>query len=68
MQNSISCIIFDCDGVLLDTEPIYTEAANAALRPFGKSLPLHLKLSLLGQSGENVGRIMVRELNLPITP
>lgn len=67
-QKRITSIIFDCDGVLLDTEPIYTEAANAVLRPYSKSLPLQLKLALLGQSGGNVGKIMVRELQLPMTP
>jgi pseudouridine-5'-monophosphatase len=64
----VTSIIYDCDGVLLDTEPIYTEAANIVLKEFNKTLPLQLKLSLLGQSGENVAKAMVSNLNLPIPP
>lgn len=66
MRRLVNCIIFDCDGVLLDTEPIYTEAANAVLSSFGKSLPLLSKLSLMGQSGINVARTIVNDLGLPI--
>lgn len=61
-------VIFDCDGVLLDTEPLYTQAADEVLAEFGKSLPLWLKLRLLGQSGPNVAAMVVRELNLPVGP
>jgi pseudouridine 5'-phosphatase len=64
----ITSIIYDCDGVLLDTEPIYTEAANKVLEEFNQTLPLKLKLALLGQSGDNVANSMVTNLHLPITP
>ena len=64
----VTSIIYDCDGVLLNTEPIYTEAANIVLKEFNKTLPLQLKLALLGQSGDNVAKTMVSKLDLPIPP
>ena len=56
---TINCIIFDCDGVLLDTEPLYTQAANQVIASYNYTLPLHLKLTLLGQSGPNVAKRMI---------
>ena len=36
-------IIFDLDGTLLDTEPLYTEATQKLLDPYGHTYSMALK-------------------------
>ena len=41
-------LIFDLDGTLLDTEPLYSEAAQKVLDPFGHTYTLELKKKVMG--------------------
>ena len=41
-------VIFDLDGTLLDTEPLYTKAAQQVVSQFGKNFNLELKLRIMG--------------------
>jgi beta-phosphoglucomutase-like phosphatase (HAD superfamily) len=41
-------VLFDMDGVLLDTEPLYTLAYDRALAPFGVHLDRETKLEIMG--------------------
>lgn len=34
MPHSLSAVIFDCDGILVDTEPVHYRAFQEALKPF----------------------------------
>lgn len=40
IQDHIQGLIFDCDGTLVDTPPLYARAWMDALRPFGPTPPL----------------------------
>ena len=47
--------LFDCDGLILDTEPLYTAAACQLIAELGEglqlsSLPCSLKLSIMGRT------------------
>jgi HAD superfamily hydrolase (TIGR01509 family) len=42
-------ILWDHDGVLVDTEPLYYEATRAALEPLGVDLPLEGYLADMGE-------------------
>lgn len=61
-------VLFDLDGVLLDTEPLYTEATQAVVGEFGKRFEWSLKRELIGTSEENGARLVCEHLELPITP
>jgi pseudouridine-5'-monophosphatase len=61
-------VLFDLDGVLLDTEPLYTEATQAVVGPFGKRFEWSLKRELIGTSEDNGARLVVERLELPISP
>lgn len=61
-------VIFDLDGTLLDTEPIYTRAAQAVVAPFGKTYDWSVKRHVVGGDPMAGARFVVDHLQLPITP
>ncbi len=61
------CVIFDMDGVLLDTEPIYTRATQSVVGRFGKSFDWSLKANMIGRSSARSAEYLVGALQLPIT-
>lgn len=61
-------IIFDLDGVLLDTEPLYTEATQAVVGEFGKVFDWSVKGDMIGRSALDGANYLARALDLPIPP
>lgn len=59
--------IFDLDGVLLDTEPLYTAATQAVVAEFGKKYTWDIKRRIMGGSALRGAEIIVSELALPIS-
>ena len=43
MTSGISCIIYDMDGLLLDTEGIYTEVTQEIVAEYGKVFDWSIK-------------------------
>lgn len=63
-----SHVIFDLDGTLVDTEPLYTQAATTILARFGKVFDFAIKRQIVG-GGPLVGaRFVVEHLGLPLSP
>ncbi len=60
--------IFDLDGVLLDTEPLYTQATETVLARYGKSYTWALKQFIMGRSPMQGASWLVNKLKLPISP
>lgn len=60
-------VIFDLDGVLLDTEPLYTRAAEQVVSQWGKVYDWRLKADLMGRAPLDGARRVVQALGLPIT-
>jgi pseudouridine-5'-monophosphatase len=60
--------IFDLDGVLLDTEPLYTEATAQLAARFGKVYDWSLKRECIGRGAIDAARIIVEGLGLPLSP
>ena len=60
--------IFDLDGVLLDTEPLYTTAIAAVAARFGKVYDWSIKGECIGRSALDGARIVIDALALPLTP
>jgi pseudouridine-5'-monophosphatase len=63
----VACI-FDLDGTLLDTEPLYTEAAQKILDPFGHTYSIELKRKVMGGDSIRSARLTIEEFDLPMTP
>lgn len=61
-------VIFDLDGTLVDTEPLYTQAADRVLRRFGKVLDFGVKRQIMGGGPLEGARFVVEHLGLPLSP
>lgn len=46
-SSRIDCIIFDLDGLLLDTEPLYQKAIQAVCTEYGKEYTEDLRRKVL---------------------
>jgi pseudouridine-5'-monophosphatase len=62
------CAIFDLDGVLLDTEPLYTEATAQVAARFGKVYDWSVKRDCIGRGTLEAARIIIEALALPLGP
>lgn len=61
-------VVFDMDGVLLDTEPFYTEVTKRIVGRFGKTFDWSIKANMIGRSALASARYLVETLALPIPP
>ena len=68
MMPEISCIIYDMDGLLLDTESIYTEVTQDIVSEYGKVFDWSIKKKIIGRRSIEAAKIIVESLDLPITP
>ncbi|MGH3148300.1 MAG: HAD family hydrolase, partial [Rubrobacter sp.] len=58
-------VVFDCDGLLLDTEECWTRGEMALFAAYGRDFTPDHKRRLLGASGEVSGRILASVLDRP---
>ena len=58
-------IVFDNDGLLLDTEPCWTRAEVAVFERHGHEFDLEAKRALVGTAPETAARVLERLLELP---
>ncbi len=64
----VRSVIFDLDGVLLDTEILYTEITREIVGRFGKTFDWSLKRHMVGRPAIDSARYLVEALALPIRP
>jgi HAD superfamily hydrolase (TIGR01509 family) len=60
-----TAIVFDNDGLLLDTEPCWTRAQNELFARHGREFDLQAKRSLVGTAPETAAAILERLLDEP---
>ena len=46
---NIKAVLFDMDGLLIDSEGIYTTVVNDLLKPYGKEQTWEIKANLMGK-------------------
>lgn len=64
---SITHVIYDMDGLLLDTEPFYTEVTQAIVGRHGKTFDWSLKQYMIGRPALESAHFLVDALALPIS-
>jgi pseudouridine-5'-monophosphatase len=64
----IKAILYDMDGLLLDTENFYTDVTQQIVSRYGKNFDWSIKSQMLGRPALESARTLVRVLELPIRP
>lgn len=67
LPRPVRCVIFDLDGVLLDTEHFYTEVTEEICREYGKTFDWSIKSNMIGRPSLESALYLVDVLSLPIT-
>jgi pseudouridine-5'-monophosphatase len=67
-MNSPAALIFDMDGTLLDTEPLYTKATQSVLDTYDLIYPLELKQQCMGGDMRTGAVTVIEHFELPLTP
>ncbi|XP_063224113.1 pseudouridine-5'-phosphatase-like [Bacillus rossius redtenbacheri] len=63
----VTHVIFDCDGLLLDSETMYEQIYSELASVHGKEFTWELRMTLLGVPEADSSVILVEKLELPIT-
>jgi pseudouridine-5'-monophosphatase len=63
----ITHLIYDFDGLLLDTEPIHWQVNAAIAQRYGKTFTLSVHTKIIGRTAPDSAQIVVDMLNLPLT-
>lgn len=61
----ITTVIFDMDGVIIDSEPIHFEIEKKIFEELGIDISLHEHYSFVGTSSQNMWEQIVKKYNLP---
>ncbi len=64
----IKAILFDMDGLLLDTESIYTEVTQMIVGRYGKTFDWSVKSHMIGRDSYDAASYLVKALELPFEP
>jgi len=67
MSPKLKAIIFDLDGVLVDSEVLWSEGRNKMMKPFGQKYSLEDKKSTMGGDYRAGIRLIIKRYNLPLT-
>ena len=68
MFKSITHVIYDMDGLLLDTESLNEKVNKEIARRYGKTFDIFVKLKIAGRTTLDSAKIVIDLLNLPLTP
>ena len=63
----ITHLIYDFDGLLLDTEPIYCQVNQIIASRYGKTFTPEIHRMIMGRQALDCAQILVRELDLPLS-
>jgi len=66
--NPVTHVIFDMDGLLLDTEELYSKAYQKVLTPYGHEYTFEFKTKLMGTNDMTCAKTVIEGYQLPITP
>jgi len=64
----ITHVIYDLDGLLLDTAPFYLQAAQTIVNRYGKVFDWSIKTKIDGRNAKDSAQIIVETFDLPLTP
>lgn len=66
-MKNVSHVIFDMDGLLLDTEHIYEAVVRDIARSYNKDYPHDVRMKVMGTTEQMTIKIVIEELKLPVS-
>lgn len=66
-MKNVSHVIFDMDGLLLDTEHIYEAVVRDIAKSYNKEYPHEVRMKVMGTTEQMTIKIVVEELKLPLS-
>lgn len=67
-NRKITHVIFDLDGLLLDTEILYTRCTQHILDRYGKHFTWDIKQRMMGRKALEAASILIAHTGIPLTP
>jgi len=67
-HTTIKAVLFDMDGLLLETESIYTEVTQMIVGRYDKVFDWSVKSHMIGRDSFEAATYLVKALELPFTP
>ncbi len=67
MSADVKGVLFDMDGLLLDTEIIYTQVTQEIVGRFGRTFDWSVKANMIGRPAMEAARYLASTLDLPIS-
>ena len=67
-KGPVKAVIFDMDGLLLDTEGIYTEVTDIIAKWHGKTFDWAVKQHSIGRGSQDFAEYVISALELPMSP
>lgn len=67
VYKKVTHVIFDVDGLLLDTEVIYEKVVTDILKSYGKTYPRDVRYQVMGTTEEKSAEIVINAMKLPLT-
>ena len=67
MYKSITHVIYDMDGLLLDTESLHEQVNSEVAKRYGKTFNTKAKMAIAGRPTLNSAKILIDLLQLPLT-
>jgi HAD superfamily hydrolase (TIGR01509 family) len=64
----MKAIIFDMDGLMIDSERLYRQAQQDIARQFDKIMTEEIRLKLMGRKPIESLRLFAKELDIPVDP
>ena len=68
LPRPVRAVIYDLDGVLLETEHFYTEVTQEIVEAYGKTFDWTIKSNMIGRPSRESAEYLVEALGLPISP
>ncbi|OQR88100.1 haloacid dehalogenase-like hydrolase domain containing 1 [Achlya hypogyna] len=65
---AVRYVLFDMDGLLLDTERVYSEVTSEILARFGKEFTWDVKSRMMGQKEYDAAKILIDAYGIDLTP
>lgn len=67
MSQPITHVIYDMDGLLLDTESLNEQVNGEIVQRYGKTFTTEIKIAIAGTTAINSARTIIERLEIPMT-